>query len=98
MSNVFLKEELVKYVIRKALNLSVDDIDLRSIVGSREYPFMKQVVDNISTKLVNQKESNLRCGICGRGPFTRRGLYLHLTRVHYSNILEEIDKKLKEFT
>ncbi len=28
------------------------------------------------------------CALCGRGPFTRKGYYLHLKRIHSEDILE----------
>jgi len=98
LNNIFLKNELVKYIIRKALDLPVDNIELKNIVGSTSYQLMIQIINNISTKLVVQKENHLRCGLCNKGPFTKRGLYLHLNRVHFNNILEEIDKRIRETT
>ncbi len=31
--------------------------------------------------------NTIYCDLCGRGPFTRKGYYLHLVRVHYHEIL-----------
>lgn len=93
---VFLKEELIKYVVRKALSLTTDDFELRSIVGTTRYPLMKYVVNSIGEKLVSEKNSHLRCGLCGKGPFTKRGLFLHLLRVHKADIIEMLDKKYRE--
>ncbi len=47
------------------------------------------VVDSIrivGTRL-RPRSSTIYCALCGRGPFTRKGYYLHLVRVHYSEIL-----------
>jgi len=94
--NIFLKEELIKYVVRKALSLSTDDFELRSIVGTTRYVVMKYVVNSISEKLVSEKNNHLRCGLCGKGPFTKRGLFLHLLRIHKADIIEMLDKKYRE--
>jgi len=93
LSRVFLKDELVRYVIRRALGLQVDDLELASITGTTDYPRMKRAVDSVASVLITTKNEHLRCGICGRGPFTKRGLYLHLIRVHYNDILKLIDEK-----
>ncbi|MET1160313.1 MAG: hypothetical protein ABWW65_05075 [Thermoprotei archaeon] len=93
---VFRKNDLVRYTIRKALGLSVDDIELASIVGTTNLPSMRRAVSHVADKLVTEKNGHLRCGLCGRGPFTRRGLYLHLTRVHSEEILELINSYIEE--
>ncbi len=98
MSKMYLKEELVRYIIRKALDLPVDDIDLYGIVGSSLYPIMRRIVGYVSRQLVTERNGHLRCGLCGRGPFTKRGLYLHLTRVHTTDILAMIDEKYREYS
>jgi len=98
LSKIYLKHELVRYIIRRALGLPVDDIDLIDIVGSTDYPVMKRVVDSISSKLITEKNNHLRCGLCGKGPFTKRGLYLHMMRIHFNDILGLVDEKIKEYS
>jgi len=97
VSKIYLREHLVRYTIRRALNLPVDDIDLASIVGSSLLPVMRKVVAYVACRLVFEKNNHLRCGLCGRGPFTKRGLYLHLTRVHTNEILRLIDEKYNKY-
>jgi hypothetical protein len=96
LSKVFLKDELVRYVVRRALNLPVDDMDLVDIVGTNDYPVMKRVIDTLASRLVVYKNNTMRCGLCGRGPFTKRGLYLHLIRVHRDDILGLIDELIEQ--
>ena len=96
LSKTFLKNELVRYTIRKALDLPVDDISLRNIVGSTSYPIMRRVVNHVASRLVILKNNHIRCGICGKGPFTKRGLYLHMIRIHVNDILKMIDDALEE--
>ena len=101
MVNVsLLASKLVEYVARKAVGLPVDDNDLRRITGTVLYPVMREVVGKVSTSIVTVKNNLPRCNICGKGPFTRRGLYLHLIRVHRYDImsmLEEEYRRLAEF-
>ncbi len=54
---------------------------------------MRRVVGSISTEIVIDKDGLLYCGICKRGTFTKRGLYLHLLRVHRDEILEMVEEK-----
>jgi hypothetical protein len=37
----------------------------------------------------------LYCVLCGRGPFTRKGYYLHLIRIHYYEILELVRDEIE---
>lgn len=98
LSKFYFKEKLVKYIIRKSLGLSVDDIDLVGIVGSTNYPLMKRVVDKITLRLVTEKNNHLRCGLCGKGPFTKRGLYLHMMRKHYNDVIRLVDEIISEYS
>jgi len=97
MSKIYYRDQLVKHIIRKSLGLNVDDLDLASIVGTSNIPVMRRIVDDIASKIVVFKNNNLRCGICGRGPFTKRGLYLHLTRLHVNDILAMIDEEYAKY-
>lgn len=91
--------KLVEYIARLAVGLPVDDNDLRRISGSILYPVMREVVRRVAVNIVTTKNGLPRCNICGKGPFTRRGLYLHLVRVHRYDIIaftEEEYKKIME--
>lgn len=85
-----IANRLVEYVARKASGLPVDDIDLHRITGSSRYPIMRKVVNIVASNIVVIQKGLIRCGICGKGPFTRRGFYLHLTRVHRNEIISMI--------
>jgi len=98
LTSTYLKDQLVRYVVRKALDLPIDDIELQRIVGSTQYPIMRKVVGYITRRLVIEKNQHLRCGLCNKGPFTKRGLYLHLMRVHKEDILKMIDEKYAEYS
>lgn len=40
-------------------------------------------------------EDSIYCVICRRGPFTKRGYYLHLVRVHGSLIRQMIEDEIR---
>jgi len=91
-----IADRLVEYVARKASGLPVDDIDLHRITGSSRYPIMRKVVNIVVSDIVAIQKGLIRCGICGKGPFTKRGFYLHLTRVHRSEIISMITESYEE--
>jgi hypothetical protein len=91
-----LSERLLKYVVRRAVGLPADDLDLRRIVGSSRYIAMRKAVGYVITSIVYEKNGHLRCGLCNKGPFTKKGLYFHLIRVHGDQILSMLEEKYKE--
>ncbi|ADI32130.1 hypothetical protein Shell_1025 [Staphylothermus hellenicus DSM 12710] len=93
-----LANRLIKYVVRRAVGLPADDLELQRIVGSSRYIIMRKAVGEVASTIVTEKNGHLRCGICLRGPFTRKGLYLHLIRVHGNEILSMIEEKYREIS
>ncbi len=92
MTNIsVISSKLVEYVARLAVGLSVDESDLRRITGSVLYPIVREAVNRVASEIVIVRNGLLRCNICGRGPFTRRGLYLHLIRVHRYDIMGYVE-------
>lgn len=95
MSVTTIASKLVEYVARLAAGLPTDDSDLRRISGSVLYPVMREVVRRVAANIVTTKNDLPRCNICGKGPFTRRGLYLHLIRVHRYDIIAFTEEEYK---
>jgi len=91
-----LSDRLLKFIVKRAVGLPADDIDLQKIVGSSKYTLMRKAVGSIVSIIVTEKNGHLRCGLCGKGPFTRRGLYLHLIRIHGDEILSMVEEKYEE--
>ncbi len=83
----------MKYVAKRAVGFPVDEIELERIVGSSHYIVMRRVVGTIASRIVENRDGLLYCGICGRGTYTRRGLYLHLIRVHREEIMTMIEEE-----
>jgi len=77
-----LRSRLAEAAIRHALGLDYSLDELPS--GVRR--IAADAVRSVAARLVEDGGASLRCGLCGRGPFTRRGLYLHLKRVHSAAI------------
>ncbi len=93
-----VSSRIVKYVARKAVGLPVDEIDLRRLTGSVLYPVMREAVNRVAGEIITVRNGLLRCNICGKGPFTRRGLYLHFIRVHVHDIIGLIEDEYNRIT
>ncbi len=90
-----IASRLVKYVARYASGLEIDESDLRRITGSTMYPVIREAIYVVAKNIVTERNGLPRCNICGRGPYTRRGLYLHLVRVHRYDIERMIIEEYK---
>jgi len=86
-----ISERLVEHVARAAAGISVSFEKITYIVGSRRAQYVYEVVGKLGKKVVLVHGNGvLYCGICKKGPFTRRGLYLHLVRRHRYDIKQLI--------
>ncbi len=47
-------------------------------------------------KIISRKKGVLYCGICGNGPFTKKGLCMHVRRVHKEDVERMIEDLLVE--
>jgi hypothetical protein len=88
-----LKYKLVRFTAKKAAGFPADDIELERTVGSSEYLYMRRAVGLVSSRIIDDRDGHIYCGICGRGPFTKRGFYLHLIRMHGEEIYDMIIKE-----
>jgi len=89
-----IASKIAEAAIRKALSLpySLDGVP----ASLREAA--EQALETIAAELtVTDEKGILRCGICGKGPFTRKGLYLHLRRIHIDAIEDYVGKVFEEY-
>ena len=49
----------------------------------------------VASILSYEKNGLLRCGLCNKRPFTKKGLYLHLIRVHYDEIKGLLEEEIR---
>ncbi|ABP94841.1 MULTISPECIES: hypothetical protein [Metallosphaera] len=92
-------EKLVEVTAKYASQISVKEDEYIRAVGFSSKDMGKRVVARVSFWLVNQESTLLYCRLCNKGPFTKRGMFLHLTRMHHSEIKllleEEIKREIK---
>ncbi|WP_440059370.1 hypothetical protein ACSU1N_06180 [Thermogladius sp. 4427co] len=77
---------IARYAIRKVLKLGVDE----DSINIRDWHRITRFVKEKGNSIVKLKKGMYYCGFCGKGPFTRRGIYLHLLRVHLDEVLDAI--------
>ncbi len=90
-----LASKLVPYVARIAAGIRVDRKKIEEIAGPSMARIALEVIDRVVPWIVTTRNGLLRCGLCGKGPFTKRGLYLHLIRVHQADIRYMIEDELE---
>jgi len=90
---LYVVSKLSEAAIRKAtgLNYGLSDVP-RSLRDAGE-----EIVERVASQLVVDDEDTLRCKICGRGPFTRKGLYLHIRRVHLDIVYDIVRSELETY-
>ena len=92
-------EKLVEITARFASKITVKDEEIERLVGLSSKNLAKNASQKVAFWLVEQKDSLLYCKLCGKGPFTKKGLYLHLTRLHKDEIkgllVEELKNEIK---
>lgn len=88
-------EKLVEVTARYASKINVKDEEIEKLVGLSSKVIAKKASQKVAFWLVDQKETLLYCKLCGKGPFTKKGLYLHLTRLHKEEIKGMLMEELK---
>ncbi len=49
-------------------------------------PHVAEAAANVAMSIVVYRHDGVYCGLCGKGPFTRRGYCLHAARLHTMEI------------
>jgi len=89
-----LSEKLVDVAIRMAVGFKVRNLKLRTTPSSFESA-IGRALESVSKQLSKVINGELHCGLCGKGPFSRKGLYLHLLRIHRYEVKSLIAEELQ---
>lgn len=82
------KSKIADYTALLASGL-MDPDDFDSRVLSR---WVVEAIKRVSQTLAEESPGgSLYCRLCGRGPYTRKGLYLHLVRIHASTLVDLVN-------
>lgn len=88
-------EKLVDITARLGSKIKVDEREIERVVGISSYAIAKRAVEKVAFWLSDSRNSLLYCKLCNKGPFTKRGLYLHLIRLHRNEIKAMLEEELK---
>ncbi|BBG25416.1 hypothetical protein [Sulfuracidifex tepidarius] len=88
-------EKLVDVTIKKACKIRIDNQEIIKLVGISSKDIAFKATDNISYWLTFSQNSVFYCKICNKGPFTKKGLYLHLSRLHRYEIKALLEEEIK---
>ncbi len=90
---VEIVSKIADLAIRRACGLQYS---LENLPPSLRKP-AREIIEHIASQLVLHDRDTLRCKLCGRGPFTRKGLYLHIRRVHLDHVYQLARRELEEY-
>ncbi|MEM0065957.1 MAG: hypothetical protein QXT76_04900 [Sulfolobales archaeon] len=90
-----LSEKLIDVVIRVAVGFKVRNFKLKATSSSFEEAVSK-AIEYSSKHIVRVINKQFYCNLCGKGPYTRKGMYLHLLRMHKYEIKNMVREELKE--
>ncbi|MDT7889344.1 MAG: hypothetical protein RQ885_10275 [Desulfurococcales archaeon] len=69
-------------------------LDTRKI-SSRVCEEFLSAITRVAGVIIYRKGSSIYCRICGNGPYTRKGAYLHLLRKHLKDIEDILSEELE---
>ncbi|MEM0371365.1 MAG: hypothetical protein QXG46_02745 [Ignisphaera sp.] len=87
-------KKLIEYVARRASLLS-QKYELRELITPSIVSMMDKAIDKMVATIV-KRNGGLWCNLCDKGPFTKRGFYLHLVRVHSRDIEFMVKEEMKK--
>ncbi|MEM1622712.1 MAG: hypothetical protein QW780_00215 [Sulfolobales archaeon] len=90
-----LSEKLIDVVIRVAVGFKVRNFRLKATSLSFEEAVSK-AIEYSSKQIVRILDKQFYCNLCGKGPYTRKGMYLHLLRTHKYDIKNIVREELRE--
>ncbi len=91
-----LSERLIDFLARRASNKSINVDKLRVITGASIAKISLEVIESVAREVSRLEGASLYCNICGKGPFTKKGMYLHLTRLHKYELKSMLIYELRE--
>lgn len=89
---------MVRICVRGALEpgaVSREIEGLGNMIDSRIREGIARSLEEIAGALVYRRGYSLYCRLCRGGPYTKRGVYLHLLRIHLRDIENMVREELE---
>jgi len=90
-----LAEKLIEVVARIAAGVKVDWNYVAVIAGTSLLNIVNEAITAVAEDIIVRKDDIRYCRLCGKGPFTKKGMYLHLIRVHRYELKVLINEELE---
>jgi len=90
-----IADKLVEVAVKRACLLKVEETEIEKVTGISLRELGREVIERVSFWFVERQNQNLRCKLCSKGPFTRKGMYLHLVRLHRREVKKIIEEEIK---
>lgn len=94
---------LVRICIKEALEPGILSREIEALgfkLDARLREGISRSLGEIAGTLVFKRGSSLYCRLCNGGPYTKRGAYLHLSRIHSRDleamVREELDRIISQ--
>ncbi len=94
MKYEYMIRKLVEYLARKTASM-IQKYRLEDLVGALAAQHLERSFDRISISIAKESGGTFWCRLCDKGPFTKRGFYLHLIRVHYGDLQYLVEEELR---
>ena len=91
-----LSERLIEFAAREASRIKYDRDKLQIITGPSLAKISLDSIKAVANEIVVERKGLLYCTLCRKGPFTKRGMYLHPIRVHRYDLKVLISEELRE--
>jgi len=86
--------KIPEYVARLASGLS----ELETFESPVLARHTVEAIKRVALRLYGEVGGVIYCALCGRGPLTRKGYYLHLTRVHGEDIHRLVNREIERIS
>lgn len=90
--------QLVRICIKGALEPRVVSREIEGLgirLDSELGVGIVKILGEVSSTILLKKGSSLYCRLCHGGPYTRRGAYLHLLRIHSRDIEDIVREEIE---
>ena len=81
-----MAELLVELAAKASAKMDVSDDAVEKLTGPKMTNPAKAAIRSVANVVTREVNGVLYCNLCGRGPFTKKGMFLHLSRLHRGEI------------
>jgi len=88
-------EKLVETTAKLASRMHVEDEEFEKVVSLGMLEIAKASATAVATHVSREANGLIYCNLCSKGPFTKKGMFLHITRVHRDEVKALLEEELR---